>query len=59
MITPQVVTSQEETLTEEQIKLLNYIQEMTAELGDLAEAGGMKSLSVSLRGIGQIYKVRL
>lgn len=59
MITPQVVTSQKETLTEEQIKLLNYIQEITAELGDLAEAGGMLRLSASLRDISETSQARL
>lgn len=59
MITPQVVTSQQETLTQEQIKLLNYIEEMTTELGDLAEAGGLYKLSLSLREISQMYRPRL
>lgn len=51
MITPQVVKPQEKVLTEDQVRLLNYIEEMSVELGDLAEAGGLLSLSQSLHDI--------
>jgi len=61
MITPKAVRSQDErltqTLTQEQIRLLDYIQEMTSELGDLAEAGGIIGVSQSLRKISQTAQV--
>lgn len=53
MITPQVVTTPRKALTQDQINLLQYIREMTVELGDLAEAGGLPSVSRSLRDIAQ------
>lgn len=53
MITPQVVTTPRKALTQDQINLLQYIQEMTVELGDLAEAGGLPNVSRSLRDIAQ------